>query len=273
MNPRQRRGVLLIGLAVIGALAVFVSVVNYVSDVQSQVGPMVTILQLSADAEPYAEITPDMVVAVDRPERWSPPNALTDAVELAGRVPTVALPAGTELQSGMLVDPPMLQPGEREIAIMVDAETGVAGKIGRGSVVDIVATFPEAEGVLPQSNIVIEAARILDVGLTAPTAEATATGGFSEGQAVPVTFALTSEQMLRVAYIESFAANVRLALRAPLDSGTVGATQRTYRPDLGSVGQPGVQAPPNTPPTAAPVAPAPAPPPPAPAPPAPNAGG
>ena len=41
----------------------------------------------------------------------------------------------------MLVAPPELAPGQREVAILVDAETGVAGKIGPDSVVDIVGTF------------------------------------------------------------------------------------------------------------------------------------
>ena len=51
----------------------------------------------------------------------------------------------------MIGSPPELATGEREIAILVDAETGVAGKISPGSIVDIVATFGgnDQEGVPP----------------------------------------------------------------------------------------------------------------------------
>jgi len=142
------------------------------------------------------------------------------------------------LQEGMLVDPPALQEGQRELAILVDAETGVAGKIGRGSVVDIFATFPEAEDIPAQANIVVENATILDVGIPTSTTQQDPTGTFSEGQVVPVTFALSVDESLRLAYIESFASNVRLALRAPLDDASIGTTQRTYRPEPGTVGQP-----------------------------------
>lgn len=265
MNPRQRRGVLLVGLSIVGAIAVFVSVVNYVSDVQTRVGPMTSVLRLSADAAPFAEMTPDMVELVELPERWSPDNALTDTVEVAGLVSTVNLPAGTVLQQGMLISPPELQAGERELAILVDAETGVAGKIGRGSIVDIFATFSSEDAVPAQANIVVENALILDVGIPETSAEQEPTGGFSEGQVVPVTFALSIDESLRLAYIESFATNVRLALRAPLDNGTIGSTQRTYRPDSAQVGQapagggaPGATAPPvPTEPPAAPTIPPP----------------
>jgi len=237
MNPRQRRGVLLVGLAVVGALAVFLSVVNYVADVQSRVGPMVSVVRLSTDAAPYAEITADMVEQIESPERWSPANALTDAIELTGLVSTVELPAGTVRQQGMLVEPPALQAGQRGFAVLVDAETGVAGRIGRGSIVDVYATYPSQDEVPAQAVIMVENARILEVGIPTATTEADPTGGFSEGQVVPVTFALSVDESLRLIYARSFAANVSLALRAPLDDATLGDTQRTYRPDSGQVGQ------------------------------------
>ena len=66
----------------------------------------------------------------------------------------------------MIGSPPELATGEREIAILVDAETGVAGKISPGSIVDIVATFAgdDQQGVQAESNVVVPGARIIDVG-------------------------------------------------------------------------------------------------------------
>ena len=71
---------------------------------------------------------------------------------------------GSLLQRGMLVAPPDLGPGEREVAILVDAETGVAGKIGPGKLVDIVATFPANDRKASQSRVVVPGARIIEVG-------------------------------------------------------------------------------------------------------------
>ena len=66
----------------------------------------------------------------------------------------------------MLGPPPELATGEREIAILVDAETGVAGKINPGAMVDIVATFAgnDQTGRKAESEIVVPGARIIDVG-------------------------------------------------------------------------------------------------------------
>src|SRR5688572_28721673 len=116
----------------------------------------------------------------------------------------------------MLVDPPQLSRGQREVAILVDAETGVAGKIGPGSVVDIVATFDgdTQRGIAPRSTVVVPAARIIEVG----QAQLKGGRGVQPAEAdptevVPVTFALTPREQLRVTEAESFAQEVRLALR------------------------------------------------------------
>ena len=41
----------------------------------------------------------------------------------------------------MLVTPPEINQGEREVAILVDAATGVAGKIAPGRQVDVIASY------------------------------------------------------------------------------------------------------------------------------------
>ena len=41
----------------------------------------------------------------------------------------------------MLVTPPEINEGEREVAILVDASTGVAGKIEPGRQVDVIASY------------------------------------------------------------------------------------------------------------------------------------
>ncbi len=236
MNPRQRRGVLLIGLSVVGAVAVFVSVVNYVAEVSAQVGPMVPVLRLVQDASPYVAVTDEMVEQVPVPARWSPGNALQSPLELAGGVPTARLPAGTILQAGMLVEPPDLAAGQRELAILVDARAGVAGKIQRGDRVDIFATIPETQTRAAQASLVVQNARILEVGQVTSQEGEDLDGGFAQDEVVPVTFALSLEETERLIYVGDYATSVQLALRAPGDTTLVGADQGTYQPLDGTIG-------------------------------------
>jgi pilus assembly protein CpaB len=230
MNPRQRRGVLLMGLAGLAALGVFLSVSTYISEVASQVGPMARVVRLTQETVPYEPVTVDMLETVAMPERWIPVNALQSMDGADGMVSMTPLPAGTVLQEGMLVPPPQLESGQRELAILVDAETGVAGKIRPGSVVDIYATFEGDQINAAQANIVVERALILNVGTPTTTTQQTSTGAFAEGEVVPVTFALSVDDSLRLAYIESFARNVRLALRAPDDRALIAPSERVYQP-------------------------------------------
>ena len=218
MNPRQRRGILLLTLAALGLLGVFVLVAGYVSDVRTEVDPKVRVLALSKAAEKDKSIRDDMLKTVEMPERWVPKSALRDRARLIGQVAASNLPAGAILQEGMIASPPELGTGEREIAILVDAETGVAGKIGPSSTVDIVATYPgdSSSGTKDVAQVVVAGARIIDVG------QPSLKGGNGvreqeqdPKQVVPVTFALNPAQVLRVTHAESFSQEVRLSLLRP----------------------------------------------------------
>lgn len=235
MNPRQRKGVLLLFLAALGAVGVFVAVSRYVADVREQVTPMTTALRLKRDLPAQASIARDAYEAVEIPRRWAPRDALLQELDLVGQVATSELARGSFLQIGMVKSSPQLRPGQREIAILVDAETGVAGKVGPGSVVDITATFGGEPGQGRESQIVVSKARVIDVGQ--PRGEG---GDPRDGQAVdpsqvvPVTFALSVRNTLILTYAESFAREVRLALTRENDTTRVPRSERrfTLRPGI-----------------------------------------
>jgi pilus assembly protein CpaB len=226
LNPRQRRGVLLLVLAAAGAITVFFAVSSYVSDVRSQVEPLVTVLQLREDVDPYRPIDDSELKEFELPRRWAPDTALRERSELLGHVPASRLESGSILQKGMLVPEPELEPGQRELAILIDAETGVAGKVGSGDLVDIVASFEGDDATSPKSQIVVAGARVIDVGVQrtrevpGPTPQ--------EEEVVPVTFALSVQESLVLAYAESFAAEVRLALVRPDESEPVAPRDREF---------------------------------------------
>jgi pilus assembly protein CpaB len=232
VNPRQRRAVLLLALSGLGLVAVFALVAGYVSDVRSQVDPKIEVLALTRDATPDEAITDDMVETQEVPQKYAPSTALRDRGQIVGLVAAGRLTKGSILQEGMLTEAPALTAGQRELAILVDAETGVAGKLSPGAIVDIMATYAGNDrGKKADAEVVVPAARIIDVG------EARVKGGGSldqtqaqtnPEQVVPVTFALTPEESLNVMYAESFASEVRLALRRPGDRAPLIGRQRFY---------------------------------------------
>ena len=227
MNPRQRRGVILMVIAVIGAFAVFISVLTFVSSVNASVGNMVDVVVLTRGVTAYQVIQQDMVQVTRVPQKWSSPTDVHDPSEVVGLVSVADLTSGSYIDRAMTTSRPGIAEGYREIAILVDAETGVGGKINSGDRVDIIATFAEQEKA-PVASYVVSDALIIDVGVAQEVEKANSTGGFSEGEAVPVTFALPIPDALRLASAESFAVKVRLALRARNDSSRIPESQRSY---------------------------------------------
>ncbi|MFB6956953.1 Flp pilus assembly protein CpaB [Streptomyces sp. NPDC056309] len=229
MNSRQRRGVILLVLSVICALAAFAGVLSVISDVKSKVGPEVAAYQLRTDVAPYTTLSTGQFEKVKMPKRWLSPNAVTDLGQIQGKIAVTTLRKGSLLQSDMIVNQPALQPGQQEVAIMIDAATGVAGKITPGSTVNVYATFGgQRQGDPAQSKIIVTNAKVLDVGrITAlqPNADNRAQ---QPTDAVPITFALSTIDAQRITYAESFAQRVRLALVAPGSDTSVPAKDRTY---------------------------------------------
>ncbi|MGX1272092.1 Flp pilus assembly protein CpaB [Streptomyces phaeoluteigriseus] len=132
MNSRQRRGVILLLLSVLCALGAFAGVLSVIDDVQSKVGPEVTAYRIRSSVAPYTPLTAGQFEKIEMPERWLSANAVTDLGDIRGKIAVTTLKKGSLLQSDMIVDQPALQAGQQEVAIMIDAATGVAGKITPG---------------------------------------------------------------------------------------------------------------------------------------------
>ncbi|MFF3461387.1 Flp pilus assembly protein CpaB [Streptomyces sp. NPDC002619] len=227
MNSRQRRGVILLILSVVCALGAFAGVLSVIDDVKSKVGPEVTAYRLRSDVAPYTTLDTGQFEKIEMPKRWLSANAVTNLREIDGKIAVTTLRKGSLLQTDMIVDQPALKPGEQEVAIMIDAATGVAGKITPGSRVNVYATFEGKQLSAPdQSKIIVTNARVLDVG------KLTSLEPDSRSQrptdAVPITFALSTIDAQRITYAESFAQRVRLALVAPGSQTTVPDKDRTY---------------------------------------------
>jgi len=243
VNPRQRRGFMLLGLAFLGAIAVFVGIASYVADVRRNIRPETTVLVLTRNVDAQQPVTPDMLKSKRIPRKFVSAQAISDPTAIASRVAGQKLPKGAELQEGMLVAPPALIPGQREISVLISAETGVAGKIQPGDLVDIEATYAGDQRSVPRARTVISRAQIVTIGAPregtsrrnfgGDAAEGGGSGGGDgagggNGAVVPVTFALSPQGVLILTHAESFAEQVRLALIRPGDDSRVKGKRREY---------------------------------------------
>ncbi|MCG8964184.1 Flp pilus assembly protein CpaB [Streptomyces sp. CL12-4] len=229
MNSRQRRGIILLILSVLCALGAFAGVLSVINDVKSKVGPEVTAYQVKSQVAPYTSLRADQFEKIEMPERWLSENAVTDLSRIRGKIAVTTLKAGSLLQSDMIVDQPALQPGQQEVAIMIDAATGVAGKITPGATVNVYATFEgEREGAPDLSKIIVTNAKVIDVGELTSLQPGDKSNDRRPTDAVPITFALSTIDAQRITYAESFAQRVRLALVAPGSDTTVPDQDRTY---------------------------------------------
>lgn len=227
MNPRQRRGLLLLVLSGLGAVVVFVAVLSYVGNVRAQVGDKVPVLMLMRDVPAFTPVAGGDVSVVQLPRKFVSANMVAKADDLRGMVAATALHKGSYLETDTFEQPPDLQPGQRELAILIDAETGVAGKVHSGDHVDIYATFPGQNNSAPVAKIIVSNALVINIG-NLQGKDNNSSGNFSSQQVVPVTFALSVHDSLVLAYAESFAAKVRLALIGGLDRQPVAETDRVF---------------------------------------------
>ncbi|ARQ68866.1 Flp pilus assembly protein CpaB [Streptomyces marincola] len=228
MNARQRRGILLLLVSVLLALGAFAGVVAVINDVESKVGPETTVYELSGDVEPYEAVTADDVREVSMPERYIPDSAVTDLGQLEDRVAAGPLREGSLLQDDMLAERPELDPGQQEIAVMIDASTGVAGKIYPGASINMYAAFRVQDGGDSEQEtelvrLMVNNAEVIEVGDLTEVEDDDSTR-----EAVPITFALDHTDAQRVTFAEAFAEQVRLALVAPGDEAEIPADERSY---------------------------------------------
>ncbi|MBB0246412.1 Flp pilus assembly protein CpaB [Streptomyces alkaliphilus] len=229
MNARQRRGAVLLTFSALLALAAFLAVLAVVRDAQSKVGPEVTAYEVAEEIEPHQPLDPAWFTEVDLPERYLPDSAVTDLSDIRDMVAVGPLSPGALLQRDMIAPIPELAEGEQEIAVLIDASTGVAGKIRPGSTINLYAAYT-VEDVAEDSDrryemvrLMVNNARVIEVGdLTDVEQDRVRT------QAVPITFALDHLDAQRVTFAEAFAEQIRLALVAPGDEREIPEEERTY---------------------------------------------
>ncbi|NJQ08509.1 Flp pilus assembly protein CpaB [Streptomyces lonarensis] len=229
MNGRQRRGLVLLLVSLVLALIAFGGVYAVIQDVESKVGPETVAYEVAEEIEPYQPLRQDQFREVLMPERYVPESAVTDLGDLDGKVAVGPLAPGSLLQRDMISDRPELGSGEQEIAIMIDASTGVAGKIYPGATINMYAAyrFEDRESTDGEEvevvRLMVNNAQVIEVGDLTEIPD-----DRDRVEAVPITFALENVDAQRVTFAEAFAEQIRLALVAPGEETEIPEDERTY---------------------------------------------
>jgi len=233
VNPRQRRGLIFMILSVVVAIVVFVILTGYVRSVSSQVGPTTTVYRAAGPIDAYTALGSENLEPVEVPERWTSETARLDLPDVEGRRVGFPLDAGTVVTQDMLIPVSDLSPTEREIAVNVDAVTGVAGRVRPGDRVDIYAVFSTVPGLPAQVRVLVRDVRVVSLGGVQTINETTAEG-LEQADVIPVTLALEPEDSLSVTFANAFADEVRL-VALPTDVG-LDRTGDLDQFDAGSLG-------------------------------------
>jgi pilus assembly protein CpaB len=216
MNPRQRRGVALLVVSVIGAAGVFSAVSRYTASVAEQLGPTRPVLSLAHDVPAYASIRPEDVTVTEIPLVFTTDAQLSRYAEIEGRVPVTTLTAGARLQRDVLVERPSARAGEREVTVNVGVEASIAASLEPEDRVDIVAAYAASGKQKPYARITVSGARVLRVRTLAEAASKTKTvpdGTLAGDTTLAVTFALKPGDVANVVLAQTVAKTLRLALQ------------------------------------------------------------
>lgn len=209
MNPRQRRGVIFMLLAGLTALVLFFVAVNYVSSVNAKVSPTIKVFQAAKPITAYSVVQQEDLQTVEVPRKWAATETIDNERSLIGRRVSFNVAKGTYLGTDMLLPPSSLNKDEREIALTVDAKTGIAGRIRSGDFVDVYAVFGENAGQ-GASRVLVRSVRVVSVRGVETRSETSSRDELQQQQVIPVTLALKPTAALAVTYADAFAQSVRL---------------------------------------------------------------
>lgn len=213
-------------LAGLSALVLFFVAVNYVGSVNAKIAPTTTVYKAAKQIPAFAVISEADIAEVEVPEKWTSPQAIKDAQALVGRRVSFNLAAGTYLGSDMLLPPSSLNADEREIALTVDAKTGIAGRIRTGDLVDVYAVFGEDANV-GISRVLVRGVRVVSVRGVETRTKTTPQNELQQQAVIPVTLALQPRDALVVTYADAFARSVRLVGLPPEVSTKNRSDERT----------------------------------------------
>lgn len=215
---RRRRGVLLLGLAlVLGGLAA-ADVARREAALERRLGPPVPVVVARRAIEPGTALAPGDLAIRQVPARFAPAGGFGATGEVVGMQAAVPIGAGDDLSPGELGGGasagPELRAGERVADVVA---VGSPDAVVPGSRVDVVVTREGRDGGPGRTELALEDVEVL---AAAPAQE---DGGEATGPPgaprVAASLRVTVRQAVFLAAAQSFAREVRLLPRAAQDRG------------------------------------------------------
>jgi pilus assembly protein CpaB len=216
---RRRRGLLLLGLAlVLGGLAAS-DVARREAALERRLGPTVAAVVARQDLEPGTRIESAHLALRRVPARFAPAGSFASPAELVGLRTATGVGRGEYLSPGEVSegvggggDGPPLRPGERIADVVA---VGSPEAIVPGGRVDVVVTRDGEAGAAGRTDLALEDVEVL------AASPAEQDGGANEASPgaprVAASLRVTVRQAVYLAAAQSFAREIRLLPRAPGD--------------------------------------------------------
>ena len=226
MNPRRRRALLLLSLALASGGLAASQVSGTVGEVEQRVGRPVPVVVAARDLAARRPIRSGQLALRRVPARFVPPGAVSSVAEAGGLRPAVAVAAGSYLTEGQLEGATArggggLAPGERAVEVAVAGGEALSESGAAGGRVDVLVSTEGGSG-RGRSFLALEDVELLSLrggGETeAPQAAATPPSGGRHWRSP--RFRVTLRQAVYLTAAENFAREVRLLPRRRATAAT-----------------------------------------------------
>jgi pilus assembly protein CpaB len=228
VNPRRRRGLLLLSLALASGGLAATQVSHTVGEVERRVGRPVPVVVAARDLAPGRSVSARALAVRRVPSRYVPPGAVASPEEVSGLRTAVPVAAGSYLTADVLEGASArdgrgggLGRGERALEVSVAGGEALSRSAAPGGRVDVLVSTESGSG-RGRSFLAMEDVELM--AFRAGTGE-TATGGGDSQRRAPTgvaTLRVTLRQAIYLTAAENFAREVRLLPRPPGDRGRLG---------------------------------------------------
>jgi pilus assembly protein CpaB len=210
---RRRRGLLLVGLALVLGFLAASDVGRRESAIARQLAPLVDVVVARRDLAAGRTIRAGALAVRRVPARWAPVGAASSVGAVAGAAPGVALPAGAYVTAMDLATtgPGSSVPVRRGERVVEVVAAGSPELVVAGARVDVLVTR-EGRG----TTLALQDVEVLRAGRAPEASGATAQAA---GERVAASLRVTVRQAVYLTAAQAFARELRLLPRAPGDRG------------------------------------------------------
>jgi pilus assembly protein CpaB len=228
VNPRRRRGLLLLCVALTSGGLAASEVHQREQRAAERLGPEVQVLVATQDLRAGSQIGRAAVGVRRVPVRFAPPDALLSADAVIGARTAAPVRAGAYLTASVFEGRPgpedgLSRRGERAVTVEIAAGTTVAG-LQPGARVDALVSTESGAGA-GRTTMALAGAELLDVeaGGSGETAAAP-DGATAVGPTALATLRVSVEQAIYLTAADNFAREIRLLPRPGGDHTRAGTT-------------------------------------------------